>query len=132
MPLAKSVSRRLPLIFGQLLPKDYVRESFAEEKAHRLDEGRIAQLTAFVARGMDKTKVPGVAIGVIQDGKVVFADGFGVRKLGTKQRVTADTLFMIASNTKAMTTLMLAKLVDQQKLTWDTLVTQVMPSFSLG
>jgi CubicO group peptidase (beta-lactamase class C family) len=81
---------------------------------------------------MKATGVPGVALGLVQDGKVVFAGGFGVRQLGGGQRVDANTLFMIASNTKAMTTLMLAKLVDEKKLTWDTPVTTLLPSFRLG
>jgi CubicO group peptidase (beta-lactamase class C family) len=71
---------------------------------------------------MAELGVPGVSLGIVQDGKVVFADGFGVRELGKKERPDADTLFMIASNTKAMTTLMLAKLVDEKKLTWETRV----------
>ena len=53
----------------------------------------------------------------------MFAGGFGVRELGSTTPVDADTLFMIASNTKALTTLMLAKLVDEGKLTWETPVT---------
>ena len=57
-----------------------------------------------------------LAVGLVQDGKVVFAGGFGVRELGGTEKVDANTLFMIASNTKAMTTLMLAKLVDEGKL----------------
>ena len=71
-------------------------------------------------------------MGLVQDGKVVFAGGFGVRELGSSEAVDADTLFMIASNTKALTTLMLAKLVDEEKLTWDTPVTSLLPSFKLG
>ena len=81
---------------------------------------------------MQGTKVPGVAVGLLQDGKVVFAGGFGARELGGNEKVDAGTLFMVASNTKAMTTLMLAKLVDQGKLTWETPVTSVLPSFRLG
>jgi CubicO group peptidase (beta-lactamase class C family) len=63
---------------------------------------------------------------------VVFADGFGVRQLGRSDKPDADTLFMIASNTKALTTLMLAKLVDEKKFTWETGVTDLLPSFKLG
>ena len=120
------------LIFDELLPKGYTRESFAGKKAHRLDDVRIAELSRFVETAVKNTGVPGVAIGLIENGKVVFADGFGVRELGSDQKVDANTLFMIASNTKAMTTLMLAKLVDEKRLTWDTLVTGVLPSFKLG
>jgi CubicO group peptidase (beta-lactamase class C family) len=62
----------------------------------------------------------------------VFAGGFGVRELGKADPVDADTLFMIASNTKALTTLMLARLVDQKKFDWNTPVVQVLPEFKLG
>jgi len=120
------------LMFGRLFPKGYTRESFAGRKANRLDAAHIAQLTAWVQMAMKTLGVPGVSLGLVQDGKVVFADGFGVRELGKKDKPDADTLYMIASNTKAMTTLMLAKLVDEKKLAWDTPVTSVLPTFKLG
>jgi CubicO group peptidase (beta-lactamase class C family) len=120
------------LIYGELLPKGYSRESFAGRKAHRLDHARVAELGAFVERAMRSSKVPGVAVGLLQDGKVVFAGGFGARELGGSEKVDAGTLFMVASNTKAMTTLMLGKLVDEGMLTWETPVTAVLPSFRLG
>jgi CubicO group peptidase (beta-lactamase class C family) len=120
------------LIYGELLPKGYTRESFAGRKAHRLDQARIAELGKFVEQSMRSTKVPGVAVGLLQDGKVVFAGGFGTRELGGSAKVDAGTLFMVASNTKAMTTLMLAKLVEEGKLTWETPVTTVLASFRLG
>jgi CubicO group peptidase (beta-lactamase class C family) len=120
------------LVFDELLPKGYTRESFAGKKAHRLDRARVAELGRFVETAMKNTGVPGVALGLVQDGKVVFADGFGMRELGGDQKVDSSTLFMIASNTKAMTTLMLAKLVDEKKLTWETPVTTLLPSFRLG
>jgi CubicO group peptidase (beta-lactamase class C family) len=120
------------LVYGDLLPKGYTRESFAGKKAHRLDRGRIAELGRFIEAGMKISGVPGVAVGLIQDGKVVFAGGFGTRELGGNQAVDANTLFMVASNTKGLTTLMLAKLVDEKKITWDTPVTSLLPSFKLG
>jgi CubicO group peptidase (beta-lactamase class C family) len=120
------------LIYDDLLPKGYKRESFAGRKAHRLDETRIAKLGRFVEGAMQSTKVPGVAVGLLQDGKVVFAGGFGSRELGRSEKVDAETMFMVASNTKAMTTLMLAKLVEAKKLTWETPVTRALPSFRLG
>lgn len=119
-------------IFDRLLPKGYQRESFAGRTAHKLDAARVASLRDFVEDARQQFDVPGVAIGIVQDGKVVFADGFGVREQGKPGKVDADTLFMIASNTKAMTTLMLAKLVEQGKFGWDTPVTRVLPTFKLG
>ena len=120
------------LVYDDLLPKGYTRESFAGKEAHQLDQARIAELGKFVETGMKNTRVPGVAVGLVQGGKVVFAGGFGKRELGGNEEVDANTLFMVASNTKAMTTLMLAKLVDERKLTWDTPVTSLLPSFKLG
>jgi len=120
------------LIFGRLLPKGYARESFAGKTAHALDAARLAQLRTWVQTAMPELGVPGVAVGLVQDGKVVLVEGYGVRELGKKAKPDGDTLFMIASNTKALTTLMLAKLVEKNKLTWHTPVTQALPSFKLG
>ena len=120
------------LIFGKLLPKGKSRESFAGKKANKLDEAHLAELRQFIETSMKLTGVPGISLGLYQDGHVVLAQGFGVRELGKTAKVDADTRFMIASNTKAMTTLMLAKLVDEKKLAWDTPAVKVLPSFKLG
>jgi CubicO group peptidase (beta-lactamase class C family) len=123
---------QVQLIFDRLLPKGYARESFAGRTAHALDATRLGQLADFVEEARVQLDVPGVAIGVVQDGKVVLARGFGVRSLGQPDPVDADTLFMIASNTKAMTTLMLAKLVAAGRFDWETPVTDLLPGFNLG
>ncbi len=123
---------QVALITGRLLPKGYVRENFAGRKANRLNEARLAELGRFVEMGMKELRIPGVGVGIVQDGKVVFAGGFGVKSLGSPAVVDGDTDFMIASNTKALTTLLLARLVAEGKLTWDTQVTSVLPSFKLG
>jgi CubicO group peptidase (beta-lactamase class C family) len=120
------------LIFGRLLPKGYARESFAGKKAHALDQARIAELGRFIEQGEKETGVPGVALGLVQDGRVIFADGLGAKELGGTEKPDGDTLFMVASNTKAMTTLMLARLVDEHRFTWDTPVTSLFPAFKLG
>ena len=123
---------QVALIFDKLLPKGYSRETFAGKKAQRLDAARIAKLTKFLEDGAKATGVPGVSLGLIQDGKVVFSGGVGVRELGGSTKVDGDTLYMIASNTKGLTTLLLAKLVDAGKITWKTPVTQLLPEFKLG
>jgi len=123
---------QLTLVLGRLLPKGYTRESFAGKQANKLDQARIAELSRFIEQGEKETGVPGVALGLVQDGKVIFADGFGEKELGTGTKPDGDTLFMVASNTKAMTTLLLAKLVDEKRITWQTPVTQLLPSFKLG
>ncbi len=123
---------QVALIFSRLLPKGYERETFAGKTAHKLDAKRIAELSRFVESGLKQLGVPGVSVGLIQDGRVVFAGGFGVREFGSTAKPDADTLYIVASNTKALTTLMLAKLVDEGKLTWETPATTLWPSFKLG
>ena len=108
---AEKRGAQLSLIFSRLLPKGYSRESFAGKKANPLDQARLAELGRFVEQGQKSLGIPGVGLGLVQDGKVVFAGGFGVKQLGGVEKPDGDTLFMIASNTKAMTTLLLAKLV---------------------
>lgn len=99
---------------------------FAGRKAHTLDAGRVATLTQFVAESARELGVPGVSIGLLERGRTVYAGGFGVRALGQPQAVDADTLYLIASNTKPLTTLMLAKLVDEGKLSWESPVTALL------
>jgi len=125
-------SSQVAVVTGRLFPKGYARESFAGKKAHKLDAKRLAALSAFIENSRKRLGVPGVSIGLVQDGKIVFEGGFGVRDISSTAKPDGDTLYMIASNTKAMTTLMLAKLVDEKKLTWETPVTTLLPSFKLG
>lgn len=81
----------------------------------QLDAARIAELAGFVEAGLRLLGVPGAALGLIGGGEVVLATGFGVRALGDPAPVDADTRFGIASLTKGLTTLMLARLVDAQR-----------------
>jgi CubicO group peptidase (beta-lactamase class C family) len=120
------------LVMDSLRPQGYTRESFAGKQPHDLDAARTKVLTDFIEQGRVLTETPGVAITLVQNGKVVFAGGFGTKELGKPDKIDADTLFMIASNSKALTTLMLAKLVDETRFGWDTPVVQVYPAFKLG
>lgn len=130
--IAEKRGAQLGLMLGKLLPKGGARESFAGKTAATLDKAKLDQLVKFVADAEKATNVPGVAFGVIQNGKVVYAGGVGVRQLGKPAKVDANTRFMIASNTKALATLMLAKLVDDKKITWESKATELLPSFKLG
>jgi CubicO group peptidase (beta-lactamase class C family) len=86
-------------------------------------------LDAYVARSMKTFGVPGMAVAIVKDGKVVVAKGYGVRKLGDPTPVDEFTMFGIGSNTKAVTTAALATLVDEGKLSWDDPVYQRLPGF---
>lgn len=123
---------QLSLVRGSWLPKGEAKESFAGKTAHKLDAARLQALKDFIVESQKELDVPGVALGIVQDDKVLFSGGFGVRELGKPDKVDSDTRFLIASNTKALTTLLLARLVEQGKFRWDTPVTQVYPAFRLG
>lgn len=130
--LAEKRGSQFSKLFQRLQPAGYTRESFAGRTAHKLDEARLKQVSDFVEKMRKDFEVPGVSIGIVQDGKVVLSRGFGVRTLGQAAKVDGDTRFMIASNTKALTTLMLAKLVDADKLDWNARAEDVYPTFKLG
>ena len=131
---ATSEKRRaqINLIKTSLRPKGYQPESFAGKIPHPIDARVIQVMKDFVADGMKRLGVPGTAFSLIADGKIVYVGGLGVRELGRAEPVDADTLFPAASNTKALTTLLLAELVDQKKLRWDEPVIEAYPAFRLG
>ncbi len=115
-----------------LRPAGYIRESFAGKTANLLDPTRVEALKVFVQTAIDQLGVPGAAFALIDHGRLVYEGGIGVRELGKHVPVDAHTLFMVASNTKGMSTLLLAKQVDAGKVQWDEPVTEVYPSFRLG
>src|ERR1039458_5502650 len=84
-----------------------------------------------VERARQAFDVPGIAIAIVKDGNVVLSKGYGIRKTGSPEPVTPQSLFRIASNTKAFTTAALAMLVDEHKIRWDDPVIQRMPAFQL-
>ena len=123
---------QLGQMLGSLRPKSFAKESFAGKTAHKLDDLRILQIKDFVATSMDQLGVPGVGLALIQDGRIVWEGGLGVKEAGTTALVDENTQFMIASNTKGMATLLLSTLVDEGRLKWDQPVTEVYPEFRLG
>ncbi|MBK8850035.1 MAG: serine hydrolase [Saprospiraceae bacterium] len=88
-------------------------------------------LHSFIQKGMKKWQIPGLALVVVKDGKVVTKEGFGVRNLETREKVDAHTLFYIASNTKLFTGTALANLAFEKKLSLNDKITQYYPWFQL-
>ena len=86
---------------------------------------------AYVASVMKQFDVPGMGIAIVKDGQVVLAKGYGVKRLGSSDKVDADTRFGIASNTKAFTALALGMLVEEGKLEWDAPVVNYLPQFMM-
>lgn len=90
-----------------------------------------SQIDSLVQKTMETFDVPGMAVAVLKDGKVYHKNTYGIRTIKTKAPVNENTLFGVASNTKAFTTAALAQLVDKNLLTWDTKVTDIIPEFKL-
>ncbi len=102
--------------------------TFDHTSAQIISSKQIDSITELTLKTFD---VPGMAVAVIKDGKVIHAKGYGVRSLKTMQKVDENTLFGIASNSKAFTTAALGMLIDEGKLKWDDKVTDYIPEFKL-
>lgn len=88
-------------------------------------------LSAYIESAMKDWNVPGLAIAVVRNDSVIFAQGYGVREMGKPGAVDANTLFNIASTSKAFTVAALGMLVDEGALSWDDPVTEHLPEFEL-
>lgn len=91
----------------------------------------LAKLDAYIEKARAEWEVPGLAVAIVKDGKLAFAKGYGVKEQGRPEKVDADTLFAIASNTKAFTSAALAILSDEKKVKWDDRVSDILPYFQL-
>ncbi|UOQ97408.1 serine hydrolase [Hymenobacter sp. 5317J-9] len=88
-------------------------------------------LASYVKRGLKLWNIPGLAVVVVKDGQVVVSQGFGVRAVGKPEPVDANTLFLIASNSKLFTGTAISQLVEEKKLKLDDPVRQYLPDFRL-
>lgn len=100
-----------------------VSNSFAQITSNEVD--------ALVERTLKTFDVPGIAVAIVKDGTVVLSKGYGVKSILTNEKVDANTLFGIASNSKAFTSAALALLVDEGKIKWDDKVIQYLPNFRM-
>src|SRR6185312_9726662 len=89
------------------------------------------QIDSLVEKTLKTFDVPGIAVAIVKDGKIIHEKGYGVTSLNTMQKVNEHTRFGIASNSKAFTTAALGILVDEGKLKWDDKVTDFIPEFRL-
>jgi CubicO group peptidase (beta-lactamase class C family) len=97
-------------------------------RAQVITSGQIDSLVAVTLRTFD---VPGIAVAIVKDGKIIHSKGYGVRSLNTMQKVDENTLFGIASNSKAFTVAGLGMLVDEKKISWDDKVLDYIPEFRM-
>jgi len=85
----------------------------------------------FVTKSMNEWKVPGMAVAVIKDGKVILSEGYGLRDVKNNLKVTPQTVFAIGSSSKAFTATTMGILVDDGKVEWDKPVREYLPTFKL-
>lgn len=90
-----------------------------------------AELDGFVEKAMSTFNIPGISVGIIKDGNVEHLKGYGVREVGKSAKIEPDTMFAIASNSKAFTAAAIALLVDDGVVSWDDKVIDYIPDFRL-
>ena len=129
------VSRRMAEIL--LMTESWMPIGFKEvllntEKAKLWTSADIQDFEQFASRAMQTLDIPGLSMAIIQkDGQMLYKNAFGVKRMGATDPVSPDTLFMIGSSTKPLTTLAMASLVDRQKFTWETPVNHILPDFRI-
>ncbi|TDI68635.1 MAG: class A beta-lactamase-related serine hydrolase, partial [Bacteroidetes bacterium] len=96
---------------------------FAQSNSQKLDE--------MIQQGMEDWKIPGLAAVVVKDGEIVYQKTYGTKDIDTQDPVNENTLFRMASTTKAFIGISMGMLVDQGKVNWDDKVITHLPSFKL-
>jgi CubicO group peptidase (beta-lactamase class C family) len=91
---------------------------------------KIPEIDNFIEDVLARSKVPGLALVVIENNKPVLVKGYGYKEIGKQEPVDADTLFGIGSITKSMTTMLIAKKVDDGLFSWDTSAQSLYPGFT--
>ncbi|MCB0484048.1 MAG: beta-lactamase family protein, partial [Flavobacteriales bacterium] len=97
--------------------------------AQQLDLGK---LNAYLAKSVVEHQVPGLSIGIVQDGEILFQQGYGVCNIDAPTRVNTSSMFGIASLSKAFTATAIGMLVDEGKLNWNDKVITHLPYFKLS
>jgi CubicO group peptidase (beta-lactamase class C family) len=91
----------------------------------------LQKIRSYIDTSMKVWGTPGLAVGIVKDGKVILAEGFGKRDVEKNLPVTPKTRFILGSTTKAFTTMAMGILVDEGKLDWDKPVSSYLPQFKL-
>lgn len=129
----RSVRRSIPVLMiglgGMLAGVPALSRTAVE--SHQV-EAALPRIESYIQASMQAWQVPGLAVGIVADDKLVYAKGYGVREHGSSEAVDADTLFQIGSTTKAFLGVTEALLVDQGKLGWTDRVVDHYPEFRLA
>ena len=117
-------------VFESWKPETIKDEDFSSVKPKQFASVE-KEFEGFLVQAMKDLKIPGMTIGVVQDGQVVYQKGFGSTKTNGGTKVNKDTLFMIGSTTKPLTTLLMSKLVHDGKIKWDDPIGKHLKGWSL-
>lgn len=128
MRVKLNTKAKLSFLWICLLLFFLVFNGYAQTSEESVD---LSQLETYFVETLKDWKIPGMAVAIVKDGKVVLAKGFGVKEYSKPDKVDETTLFAIASNTKAFTAASLAILVDEGKIKWDDRVCDYLPYFRL-
>ena len=126
----------MPLIYPAMKKLHLLLLSFLiclTVNAQNIDRSKFIRdsLDTYINRALTNWRIPGAAVGIVKDGKIVLMKGYGIKELGVMNKVDQNTLFMIGSNTKAFTATALAMLQADKKLSLDDKVTKYIPEFKL-
>src|SRR6266403_2399598 len=108
--------------------------AYAQEKSHVTSaqvDNAIREVEKLAQKQIQENALPGLAIAVVFQDKVVYAKGFGVRDVNTKAPVDADTVFQLASVSKPIGSTLVAELVGEGKVTWDSKLSVLNPTFAM-
>lgn len=122
---------QLNSLFGSLKIPGMDEEDLSQKTLKSITQN-IDKLDQFITKGMKELGVPGLSIAIVENDKIVLEKGYGVTKVGGKEPVTPHTLMKIGSITKSMTTLLMAKLIEEGKFKWGTRVRDLYPNFKVG
>lgn len=126
-----ATTRRRPAF----LPRVLAAAALALAHAHAvaappIEPARLENLTAALEAARVEQHIPGLAIVVVANDEIIYAEGFGHAEVATQTPVTPETIFAVGSTTKAFTSAVIAMLVDEGKMAWDDPVTKYLPGFT--
>lgn len=127
LPLTMELSDLMKKILGLFL----ILTAFVYSAYPQSLESKLAEIDAYAQTVLETHGGPGMAIAIVKDDKVAYAKGFGLRELGKDGKIDPDTVFAIASNSKAFLTATIAILVDEKKLNWEDKVSKYLPEFEM-
>jgi CubicO group peptidase (beta-lactamase class C family) len=130
--VAQQRQSQINIIFTGFTPTGAEDTSLAGVRPQPFEGAMVADFEAYVAETLELLDVPGATIAIVQDGQIVYRGAFGVTELGGDTPMTPDTRMMIGSTTKPVTTMMLATLVDEGVIDWDTPVVEILPAFAVA